>query len=97
VRQEWQDGYERFRALTSEPLARDRLHLELEIATDELRRRIGQKFTLAEAVELYRSAENWAAEVTAERAPSRAWPRELAIVIDAAFHLYAHAAIDYTP
>ena len=96
-RQQWHDGYQRFTALAAGSAARDRLYLELETISDELRRRIGQTFTLAEAVELYDDAERWATEAVAERAAVRGWARDLAIVLDAAFHLYARAAVDYAP
>jgi hypothetical protein len=96
-RQQWHDGYQRFLALAAGSAARDRLYLELETISDELRRRIGQTFTLAEAVELYDDAERWATEAVAERAAVRGWARDLAIVLDAAFHLYTRAAVDYIP
>ena len=96
-RQQWQDGYQRFQALVGGSTAGDRLYLQLETVSDELRRRIGQTFTLAEAVELYGSAERWATDAVAERAAVRGWSRDLAIVLDAAFHLYTRAAVDYLP
>ena len=52
---------------------------------------------MAEAVELYGGAERWATDVIAERAAVRGWPRDLAIVLDAAFYLYTRAAVDYLP
>ena len=97
ARQQWQEGYRRFQTLADEPASRDRLYLELEMISDELRRRIGQTFTMAEAAEVYGDAERWATETVAERAPVRGWPRDLAIVLDAAFCLYARAAVDYLP
>ena len=97
ARQQWQDGYQRFQALASGPAARDRLYLELETISAELRRRIGQTFTLAEAADLYGDAERWATDSLAERAPVRGWAGDLAIVLDAAFHLYTRAAVDYLP
>ena len=96
-RQQWSEGYQRFLSLAAGSGARDRLYLELETISDELRRRIGQTFTLVEAVELYNDAERWATEAMAERAPVRGWVRDLAIVLDAAFHLYSRAAVDYVP
>jgi len=96
-RQQWQEGYRRFQALVTGSAAGDRLYLELETISDELRRRIGQTFTLAEAVELYGSAERWATDAMAERAAVRGWSHDLAIVLDAAFHLYTRAAVDYLP
>jgi hypothetical protein len=96
-RQQWQDGYQRFLALAAGAAARDRLYVVLETISDELRRRIGQTFTLAEAVELYDDAERWATDAVAEHAAVRGWARDLAIVLDAAFHLYSRAAVDYVP
>ena len=96
-RQQWHEGYQRFQALANSSAAADRLYRELETISDELRRRIGQTFTLAEAVELYDDAERWATEAVAERAAVRGWARDLAIVLDAAFHLYTRAAVDYIP
>lgn len=97
-RQQWQEGYQRFQALAgSSAPSGDRFYRELETISDELRRRIGQIFTLAEAVELYGSAERWGADVMAERSAVRGWSRDLAIVLDAAFYLYTRAAVDYLP
>jgi hypothetical protein len=97
ARQQWREGYRRFQTLADEPASRDRLYLELEAISDELRRRIGQTFTMTEAAEAYRDAEHWATETMAERAPVRGWSRDLVIVLDAAFCLYARAAVDYRP
>jgi hypothetical protein len=97
ARQQWREGYRRFQTLADEPANRDRLYLELETISDELRRRIGQTFTMVEATEEYGDAERWATETLAERAPVRGWPRDLAIVLDAAFCLYVRAAVDYLP
>jgi hypothetical protein len=97
VRQEWEDGYRRFSVMASDSRSRSRLYKELEVVSDQLKRRVGQKFTIIEAVDAYRDAENWAAEAMAEHVPGRTWSRDLTIVIDAAFHLYARAAVDYEP
>jgi len=93
--QQWQEGHLRFRTLAESPVRREHLYLELDTISDELRRRIGQNFTLAEAARLYRDAERWALETVAERAPVAGWERDLSLVLDAAFHLYARGAVDY--
>jgi hypothetical protein len=36
-------------------------------------------------------------DTVSERAPTPGWPRTLAIVQDAAFHLYQRGAVDYSP
>ena len=62
---------------------------------DELRKRVGQTFTLAELAAAYGDAERWAREAVEERAPSPGWPRDLALVLAAAFHAYQRGATDY--
>lgn len=64
--------------------------------TAELRKRLGTTFTLAELVEVYAGVEDWARATLAERgAPG--WPRDLTLVADEAFPLYARGATDYRP
>jgi hypothetical protein len=97
VRREWDDGYRRFQDLSRDRVAADRLSLQLEVVTDELRKRIGQTFTLENLAAEYHSADEWVRDAVSERAPTPGWPRTLAIVQDAAFHLYQRGAVDYTP
>ncbi len=97
VRREWEDGHRRFEAASRDPVAAARLRRQLEVVTDELRKRIGQTFTLDELAAAYERADAWARHAVSERAPAPGWPRTLAIVEDAAFHLYQRGAVDYTP
>jgi hypothetical protein len=97
VRSEWEDGYRRFQELSRDRLVADRLGLQLEVVTDELRKRIGQTFTLDQLAVVYQNADDWARAAVSERAATPGWPRTLAIVLDAAFHLYQRGAVDYTP
>ena len=97
ARREWEDGYRRFQAASRDPVAGDRLAMQLEVVTGELRRRIGQTFTLEELVAVYDRAERWVRDVVSEHAATPGWPRTLALVEDAAFHLYQRGAVDYKP
>lgn len=64
--------------------------------TAELRKRLGTTFTLSELVDTYAGVEDWARAALAEvGAPG--WPRDLTLVADEAFHLYARGATDYRP
>ena len=78
-------------------VAADRLSLQLEVVTDELRKRVGQTFTLEDLAAKYAAADEWVRDTVSERAPTPGWPRTLAIVQDAAFHLYQRGAVDYSP
>jgi hypothetical protein len=97
VRQEWEEGNRRFEEAARDPSARPRLLRQLEVVTDELRKQVGQTFTLDELAAAYRGADRWAGEAVAERAPAPGWPRTLALVQAAAFHLYQRGAVDYGP
>lgn len=95
VRQEWEEGYRRLESERSEPRRYRTLLDQVEVITDELRRRVGQTYSLAELAGAYRDAERWAREAVEERAPSAGWPRDLALVLAAAFHAYQRGATDY--
>ncbi len=69
----------------------------VEVVLDELRRRVGQTFTLGELARAYAEADRWAREAVADADPPRGWPRDLALVTGAAFHAYARGAADYRP
>jgi len=97
IRQEWEDGYRRLQREARDPTAQDRLLAQVEVVTDELRRRVGGRFTTAKLVDAYRHADGWTHDAVAERASSPGWPRTLSIVVAAAFHLYSRGALDYEP
>ena len=94
ARSQWEEGSRRF----DEAVKLDRrLLAALDAVLDELRRRVGQTFTLEELAEAYGAAEHWARPAIADRANFPGWPRRLTDVLDAAFHLYARGATDYVP
>ena len=99
ARHQWDEGRRRL-ADEGVDTARSRhLGLLVEAVTNELRRRLGRTFTLAELADLYDGAEDWVREVILSSAPprSRAGIRDTALVQDAAFALYAQGASDYSP
>ncbi len=95
VRQQWAEGNRRFEEAAGDSVLHPRLLAQLEVVMDELRKRIGQTFTLDELAAAYAGADNWVREVVEERAAAPGWPRTLALVQDAAFHLYQRGAVDY--
>jgi hypothetical protein len=97
VRQEWEGGHRRFEQALEDPAARERLLAQLDVVSDELRKRIGQTFTLDELARAYAGADGWVRDVVEERAAAPGWPRTLSLVQDAAFHLYQRGAVDYAP
>jgi hypothetical protein len=95
IRHEWEDGARRLEGERGDRRRYERLLAQLEVVTDELRKRVGQTYTLAELAAAYREAERWARETVEERAPAPGWPRDLALVLAAAFHAYQRGAVDY--
>jgi hypothetical protein len=97
IRREWEDGYRRLEALANEdPATYQRLADQVEVVIDELRRRVGEAFTLAELADAYGDADRWSREALEERVGGAAY-RHATLVGDAAFHLYARGASDYRP
>jgi len=95
VRHEWEEGARRLEAERADPRRYERLLEQLEIVLDELRRRVGQTYTIDELAAAYRDAERWARVALEERALSPGWARDLALVVAAAFHAYQRGALDY--
>jgi hypothetical protein len=93
ARQQWEEGYRRLQSHAGDPALYARLYRQLDIVVAELTRRLGQTFTLAELAAAYREADHWLPQVLG---PSTG-AEHLALVQDAAFHLHARGAVDYTP
>jgi hypothetical protein len=94
ARSQWAEGSRRFDEAVR---ADSRLLDASDAVSDELRRRVGQTFTLEELAAAYDTAEQWAYAAVADHAAFPGWPRRLVDVLDAAFHFYARGATDYAP
>lgn len=97
ARQQWDEGNRRLSNHAADPVRYGRLLDQVEAVTEELRRRIGETFTLEELAGVYATADRWAVEAVTARRTTAEWPRELALAQDAAFHRYARGATDYAP
>ena len=97
VRLEWEHGNTRLQALARDRHRYARLLEQVEVLLDELSRRVGQTFTLAQLADVYIEAERWSRDAIAERAAAPGWATTLSMVEDAAFHRYQRGAIDYEP
>lgn len=96
-RRDWEEAFRRYETELRDPVQAERLREQLTLLREELRKRIGSTFTLAELADEYRGSEVWAREVVSERAPAPGWPRTLSTVEGAAFHLHSRGAVDYEP
>ena len=95
VRQEWEDAHRRLESERSDPRRYRRLLEQVDVVTAELRKQIGQTYTIEELAAAYHDSDRWARAAVEERAPSPGWPRDLALVVAAAFHAYQRGAADY--
>ena len=99
ARFQWEEGRRRLEESRSDATRYRQLAGLVDAVIDELRRRVGQTFTLAQLADEYGSAEDWVREVVVRSTPPRprADVRDAALVQDAAFAQYAHGAVDYSP
>jgi len=95
IREEWDEGHRRLEAERADVQRYHRLVAQVELVVDELRKQVGQTYTLAELADAYRDAERWGRSAVEERAPAPGWPRDLALVLAAAFYAYQRGAVDY--
>lgn len=98
ARRQWEEGRRRFEEQgRADARTQTVLLAALEAVTAELRKRVGQTFTLGELATAYANAEDWVRQAIEEHASFTGWPRSVTTVQDAAFHLYSRGATDYRP
>lgn len=99
IRYQWDEGCRRL-AKEGVDTARSRhLAILVDAVIDELRRRLGQTYSLAEIAEVYSGSEDWVRDVIVRSAEPRfrAGIRDASLIQDAAFGQYARGAVDYSP
>ena len=96
ARQQWEAGHKRVEAMRGQRRYA-RLTAEIELVLGELRKRVGQTFTLSELADAYDGADDWARDAVDLADPEAPPSPDAATVADAAFHLYARGATDYRP
>lgn len=97
ARQQWEEGNRRLEAQSGDRELYLELVGQLEVVTEELRKRIGEVFTLEQLADVYGGTDRWMLDAVAERIDSPGWSRELSLVQDAAFYNYSRGATDYVP
>jgi len=97
ARHQWEEGSRRLEAQSGDPDIYLQLVEQLEVVTEELRKRVGEVFTLEQLADVYGGADRWMPEAVEERIGAPGWRRELSLVQDAAFYNYSRGATDYIP
>jgi hypothetical protein len=90
---QWHGGERRVNQ--SAPERRALLEHVVEALVAELRRRLGGRFYTQELVALYGQGTSWCLQMAMQLAPDDPWAWDAALVADAAFARYLHAAADY--
>ena len=97
ARRDWEDGHRRLELVSRDDVQAERLRHQFDVVSAELRRRVGGTFTLAMLAAAYESSDSWTRLAIEEQAATPGWARAVAMVGDAAFHVYARGAVDYSP
>jgi hypothetical protein len=97
ARQHWQDGDRRVEAARKDPQRYRLLVQRVAVVSADLRRRLGQVFTLDELAAVYDGADQWVPDLLDEADPDAAPVTEPGTVADAAFFAFARGALDYRP
>jgi hypothetical protein len=97
VRDDWEAGHRRLELASRDDAQAAMLAAHVDLISAELRRRVGSTFTLEMLAEAYVGADVWVRQAIEEQAPAPGWARTIAMVEDAAFHVYARGAVDYAP
>jgi hypothetical protein len=97
ARQEWEEAARTVERARDDRVRYGRLLAQVDVVTGELRRRVGQTYTLVQLAKAYADAERWSRDAVSEHAATPGWARDLATVTAAAFHAYQLGAADYEP
>jgi hypothetical protein len=97
ARRDWEDGQRRLELASRDDLHAEGLREQFDLISAELRRRVGGTFTLAMLADAYAGSESWVRQAVEEHASRPGWARSVSMVGDAAFHVYARGAVDYSP
>ena len=89
----WDEGLARSAQPAPPPVVAARGRIT-EAVHDELRRRVGMTFTLAELARVYEGASSWYLDLAARTAPQVPDAWDPAVTLDAAFATYSRGAAD---
>jgi hypothetical protein len=92
---QWEEGYRRLEDARSEPPLYRALARTVIAVQDELRKRLGSKFSVAELAALYREGTDWTLDYAIRARPEDLARWDPGVAADAAFYLYMREAADF--
>jgi hypothetical protein len=90
---QWRRGLRRL--ADAPPERRALLERVVDALVDELRRRLGGRFTAEELAQLYGRDTSWCLSLAMTVAPQDPWAWDAGLAVDAAFGRYLREAADY--
>jgi hypothetical protein len=91
---QWEEGFRALQAARSGSAADRAFGRAILAVQDELRKRLGSSFTIAELSALYRESTDWGLDITLASSADEP-PLASAAAVDAAFYLYMREASDF--
>lgn len=92
---DWEEGYRRVQERRADPARHRMLGRVVNAVQDELRKRLGSRFTVAELVTLYRERGDVFGDIGMAALPPGADLTDVSAASDAAFYLYMREAEDF--
>ena len=92
---DWEEGYRRVEATRADPARNRNMGRVVTAVMDELRKRLGSRFTVTELVDLYREWGDVLSDVGMAALPPGADLIDVSAGCDAAFYLYMREAQDF--
>jgi hypothetical protein len=92
---QWEEGYRRLEQTRGEPALYRALARSVVAVQDELRKRLGSKFSVAELASIYRDGTDWTLDLAMSARPDQLGGWDPTVAADAAFYLYMREASDF--
>jgi hypothetical protein len=92
---QWEEGFSRVQAARADPGRYRLLGRVVTAVQDELRKRLGSRFTVAELAALYRDRGDALADMGMAVLPAGEQLTDVSAAADAAFYLYMREAADF--
>ncbi|HEY1480202.1 MAG TPA: hypothetical protein VGF46_09240 [Gaiellales bacterium] len=98
MRRDWLDGARRLAmARTRDPARAANYDRVVEAIRRDLRRRLGQTFSMRDLARVYSGSARWTRDIAQRVAPDAAYAHDLATTADAVFADAARGASDWVP
>jgi hypothetical protein len=92
---QWEEGYRRLQDTRAEPQLYRALSRAVVAVQDDLRKRLGSTFSVAELAALYREGTDWSLDYALRSRPESLVRWDPSVAADAAFYLYMREAADF--